>query len=56
MKVVHEAIQEDKPLRIIIKQKWYKMRIVKLMDMVYTYGQMICPVYGTKLGETSYHL
>lgn len=33
---VREAIQEDKALGIIIKEKGYKLQIVKLKDMVYT--------------------
>ena len=33
---VHDAIQEDKALGIIIKSSGYKLRLVKLKDMVYT--------------------
>ena len=33
---VHEEIQEDKALGIIIKEKGYKLRLVKLRNMVYT--------------------
>jgi chlorobactene glucosyltransferase len=33
---VHEEIQEDKALGIIIKERGYKLRLVKLKDMVYT--------------------
>lgn len=34
--VVRDAIQEDKALGAIIKQQGFKMRLVKLSDMVYT--------------------
>lgn len=33
---VHEELQEDKALGIIIKERGYKLRLVKLKDMVYT--------------------
>lgn len=33
---VCEIMQEDKALGVIIKQRGYKMRLVKLIDMVYT--------------------
>ena len=33
---VHEEIQEDKALGIIIKERGYKLRLVKLKNMVYT--------------------
>ncbi len=33
---VHEEIQEDKTLGIIIKERGYRLRLVKLKDMVYT--------------------
>jgi chlorobactene glucosyltransferase len=33
---VHQEIQEDKALGIIIKEQGYKLRLVKLKDMVYT--------------------
>ena len=33
---VHEEIQEDKALGIIIKERGYRLRLVKLKDMVYT--------------------
>ena len=33
---VHEEIQEDKALGIIIKERGYKLRLVKLRNMVYT--------------------
>lgn len=34
--VVRDAIQEDKALGVLIKQQGFKMRLVKLVDMVYT--------------------
>ena len=33
---VHQEIQEDKALGILIKERGYKLRLVKLKDMVYT--------------------
>lgn len=33
---VHQEIQEDKALGIILKERGYKLRLVKLKDMVYT--------------------
>lgn len=33
---VHDAIQEDKAMGVIIKERGYKLKLVKLQEMVYT--------------------